>query len=255
MKKIFIIIPLFFIVIIAHSQSGDTVSLVSGLKYIVIKEGNGIKAENRLAAEVNYRGYLTDGTEFDNSYDRGETFEFVLGTKQVIKGWDQGIWTMKVGGITRFIIPPELAYGENGAGNIIPPNATLIFDVELIDVHKPLKPIADTIFSVILENDISTAIEVYNDLKANTKGKYNFKESQLNNLGYQLIKSGLKKEAVEIFKLNVKQFPNSYNAYDSLGEGYMNIGKTDLAIKNYKKSLSLNPKNDNAKKMLEQLQK
>ena len=106
----------------------------SGLAYIMVKEGSGIRAENGKTVSVHYTGKLTDGTKFDSSLDRNQPIEFVLGQGRVIKGWDEGISYLKVGGKATFIIPSDLAYGERGAGGVIPPNATLIFDVELVDV-------------------------------------------------------------------------------------------------------------------------
>lgn len=253
MNKLIVVISLFFISNLVFSQSGDTLTTASGLKYIVIVKGKGKQALNGKAVDVNYIGALTDGTEFDNSYKRGEPIEFTLGSGQVIKGWDEGIALMKVGDKMRLIIPPDLAYGEKGAGKIIPPNATLVFDVELMNVHKPLKSIIDTMMQVALNKNVEDAIDLYNDLKDNYPDDYNFKESELNTMGYQLLQAGMKKQAIEIFKLNVEQFPKSFNVYDSLGEGYLNNGDIKLAMKNYKKSLQLNPNNDNAKKMLDQI--
>ncbi|HMT10415.1 MAG TPA: tetratricopeptide repeat protein [Ignavibacteria bacterium] len=104
-----------------------------------------------------------------------------------------------------------------------------------------------------MAKDVEAAIDTYWELKEDHSKEYNFKESELNVLGYQLLQVGLKKQAIEIFKLNVEQFPKSFNVYDSLGEGYMMAGDKKNAIKNYEKSLKLNPDNNNAKQMLEQL--
>lgn len=106
----------------------------SGLEYIEIKEGTGATPKKGQQVIVHYTGLLKDGTKFDSSVDRGQPFVFVIGVGQVIKGWDEGVGTMKVGGKRKLIIPPQLGYGERGAGGVIPPNAELHFDVELLDV-------------------------------------------------------------------------------------------------------------------------
>jgi FKBP-type peptidyl-prolyl cis-trans isomerase 2 len=234
--------------------SGDTITTSSGLKYIVLKHGRGKKSEAGKIAEVHYTGWLTDGKKFDSSKDRNETFEFTLGAHQVIAGWDEGVALMRIGDKFRLIIPPDLGYGDKGAGEIIPPGATLIFDVDLISVHKAKKSFLDTLMTITMEKNVKKAVDVYYSLKEDYEDDYNFKESQLNILGYQLVQAGRTKDAIEIFKLNVEEFPDAFNTYDSLGEGYMMNGDTKLAIKNYKISLKLNPDNDNAKKMLEQLE-
>jgi FKBP-type peptidyl-prolyl cis-trans isomerase FkpA len=94
--------------------------------------GDGEEAVAGQTVEVHYTGWLTDGTKFDSSHDRNETFSFKLGGGQVIAGWDQGVAGMKIGGARKLTIPPEMGYGERGAGGVIPPNATLVFKVELI---------------------------------------------------------------------------------------------------------------------------
>ena len=94
--------------------------------------GDGEEAVAGQTVEVHYTGWLTDGTKFDSSHDRNDTFSFKLGGGQVIAGWDQGVAGMKVGGARKLTIPPEMGYGERGAGGVIPPNATLVFKVELI---------------------------------------------------------------------------------------------------------------------------
>jgi len=112
----------------------NVVTTPSGLKYVDIKEGTGATPQSGQTVEVHYTGTLENGTKFDSSRDRNTPFKFKLGIGQVIKGWDEGISTMKVGGQRRLIIPPELGYGARGAGGVIPPNATLIFLVDLLGV-------------------------------------------------------------------------------------------------------------------------
>ncbi len=106
----------------------------SGLDYNETKAGEGAQAEAGKTVKVHYTGKFPDGKVFDSSVSRGEPIEFVLGRGRVIKGWDEGIALMKVGGKAVLTIPPGLAYGERGAGSAIPPNATLVFEVELVSV-------------------------------------------------------------------------------------------------------------------------
>jgi len=106
----------------------------SGLEYVEVEAGTGAQAEAGRTVSVHYTGKFQDGKVFDSSIPRGEPITFPLGQGRVIKGWDEGIALMKVGGKAQLVIPPDLAYGERGAGGVIPPNATLVFDVELVDV-------------------------------------------------------------------------------------------------------------------------
>jgi len=109
-------------------------TLESGLRYLDHVKGTGEEATSGKEVVVHYSGYLADGTKFDSSHDRGTPFTFVLDQGRVIKGWDEGVAGMKKGGKRTLIIPPELGYGERGAGGVIPPNATLMFEVELLDI-------------------------------------------------------------------------------------------------------------------------
>ncbi|MFG6687661.1 peptidylprolyl isomerase [Mariniflexile sp. HNIBRBA6329] len=106
----------------------------SGLRYQIIQEGKGAKAEKGKNVSVHYKGQLSDGTVFDSSYKRNQPIDFPVGVGQVISGWDEGIQLLKVGDKARFVIPSHLGYGSRGAGGVIPPDATLIFDVELMNV-------------------------------------------------------------------------------------------------------------------------
>jgi FKBP-type peptidyl-prolyl cis-trans isomerase len=115
------------------SNTQETVT-ASGLKYVDQTVGGGEMAVAGKMATVHYTGWLENGKKFDSSVDRGQPFAFPLGAGRVIKGWDEGVQGMKVGGKRRLTIPPDLGYGPRGAGGVIPPNATLIFDVELLGV-------------------------------------------------------------------------------------------------------------------------
>src|SRR5258707_9385238 len=116
--------------------NGQPTTTSSGLQYWDITVGSGATAVAGSTVKVHYSGFLTTGEKFDSSRDRGEPFSFPLGAGQVIKGWDEGVAGMKVGGQRQLRIPPALGYGAAGAGGSIPPNATLIFDVELLEVGK-----------------------------------------------------------------------------------------------------------------------
>jgi FKBP-type peptidyl-prolyl cis-trans isomerase FkpA len=110
----------------------STITTASGLQYEDITVGSGATATAGNLVSVHYTGWLTDGQKFDSSKDRNETFEFLLGGGQVIKGWDEGVQGMQVGGVRKLTIPASLGYGARGAGGVIPPNATLVFEVEFL---------------------------------------------------------------------------------------------------------------------------
>ena len=116
--------------------TGKPKTTADGLQIWEITPGTGATAVSGKKVTVHYTGWLTDGKKFDSSVDRGQPFSFSLGAGQVIKGWDEGVAGMKVGEKRQLKIPPDLGYGARGAGGVIPPNATLIFDVELLDVGK-----------------------------------------------------------------------------------------------------------------------
>jgi peptidylprolyl isomerase len=120
--------------LIAMDNNENQVTTASGLKYVEIAAGTGDSPAKGQTVSVHYTGTLENGKKFDSSRDRNQAFEFQIGEGQVIKGWDEGLSTMKVGGRRKLIIPADLGYGARGAGGVIPPNATLVFDVELLKI-------------------------------------------------------------------------------------------------------------------------
>jgi FKBP-type peptidyl-prolyl cis-trans isomerase len=121
---------------LAVTKSVKTITTPSGLKYTVIKAGKGATPKPGQTVVVHYTGTLTNGKKFDSSRDKGRPFSFIVGQGQVIPGWDEALSTMKVGERRKLTIPPKLGYGAAGAGGVIPPNATLIFDVELLKISN-----------------------------------------------------------------------------------------------------------------------
>jgi peptidylprolyl isomerase len=121
---------------VAVTKGVKTIVTPSGLKYTILKAGKGATPKPGQEVFVHYTGTLTNGKKFDSSRDRGQPFSFKVGTGQVIPGWDQALSTMKVGDRRKLTIPPKLGYGAAGAGGVIPPNATLIFDVELLKIGQ-----------------------------------------------------------------------------------------------------------------------
>lgn len=117
------------------AMAAEEITTPSGLKYVELAVGEGEAAKAGDRVQVHYTGWLLDGTKFDSSVDRGQPFVFPLGAGRVIRGWDEGVAGMKPGGKRKLVIPPNLGYGERGAGGVIPPNATLVFEVELLKIN------------------------------------------------------------------------------------------------------------------------
>jgi len=139
MKKVMFIAVLILVALsagqsFAAQNAARTVTTPSGLQYVDIVVGKGAAPVPGKQVTVHYTGILKNGKKFDSSVDRKEPFTFIIGVGQVIPGWDEGVMSMKVGGKRKLTIPPNLGYGAQGAGGVIPPNATLLFDVELLDV-------------------------------------------------------------------------------------------------------------------------
>jgi hypothetical protein len=252
MSLAFLFIPLLALCQ-TNSAGKDTVTTASGLKYIVVEKGNGAKAEAGKQVSVNYAGYLPDGKEFDNSYKRGKPIKFILGKGQVIKGWDEGISLMNVGDKLRLIIPPDLGYGASGAGGVIPANATLIFDTQLMGVGDPKLSIADTLLLTIFEKGIDSAVIQYHNLYKTNKNDYDFDEDQLNSLAFRFMNNGMYANAIGLLKLNAETYPESYNVCDGLGEAYMLNGDKESATRCFEKALKINPKDADAEEALKKI--
>ena len=135
MRHILLLAAAFAVVGCSGDKSGEEVMTDSGLKYVDMKVGDGTSPQAGQLVTVHYTGWLEDGTKFDSSVDKNRPFEFTIGAGRVIKGWDEGVLTMKVGGKRKLNIPPELGYGAQGNGPI-PPNSTLIFEVELLAIRQ-----------------------------------------------------------------------------------------------------------------------
>lgn len=133
-----IVLPFFLLSFETWAGAAEEEKIVttkSGLQLVDLATGTGRKAHVGETAVVHYTGWLTNGTKFDSSKDRNKPFAFQLGAGRVIKGWDEGVVGMQIGGTRKLIIPPHLGYGARGAGHVIPPNATLIFEVQLLDLR------------------------------------------------------------------------------------------------------------------------
>ncbi len=135
MRHILLLAAAFAVVGCSGDKSGEEVMTDSGLKYVDMKVGDGASPQAGQLVTVHYTGWLEEGTKFDSSVDKNRPFEFTIGAGRVIKGWDEGVLTMKVGGKRKLNIPPELGYGAQGNGPI-PPNSTLIFEVELLAIRQ-----------------------------------------------------------------------------------------------------------------------
>ena len=135
MKRVLSVILLALTMVGCSSDSPEATVTSSGLQIEELVVGEGESARVGATAVVHYTGWLVDGTKFDSSVDRDSPFDFVIGEGRVIKGWDEGVATMRVGGKRKLTIPPDLAYGDRGVGDVIPPGATLVFEVELLEVR------------------------------------------------------------------------------------------------------------------------
>ncbi len=224
----------------------------SGLTYLVLKKGTGRLPKAGETVIYHYTGTFTNGVKFDSSWERNLPFAFKLGARQVIKGTDEGIAKLHVGDHAIMVLPPDLAYAERGFRDLIPPGSTLVFTVEILDVKET--SMSEELSKIVkARGGAAEMIARYRELKAAGSDKVYVSESDLNTVGYQLLRAKKVDDAVAILKLNVEEYPLSANVYDSLGEAYIAAGQKQLAIDNYEKALQIDPKSDNAIKVLEKL--
>ena len=251
MKKLLFIISFWAYVISVSAQDNDTITTDSGLKYYIVEKGDGEKVQDGKEVTLHGIGTLVNGEVFWETRESNSPFHFITGTNSVIKGVEEGVSKMRVGDRWIFILPPEIAYGAKNR-DPIPPNSTLIFDYEILDVTNPKKTIVDTLHKIIDAESIDNALDLYWKLKAENE-VYNFRADQLNGLGYKLMSEKKLEASKAVMELNTKEYPNDFNTWDSLGEIYMLLGEDKLAIQSYEKSLELFSENTNATKMIKKI--
>lgn len=251
MRRLLFIISFWVYVISVSAQTNDTITTDSGLKYYIVEKGNGEKVQDGKEVVLHGIGTLVNGEVFWETRESNSPFHFTTGTNSVIKGVEEGVSKMRVGDRWIFILPPEIAYGSK-LRDPIPPNSTLIFDYEILEVSDPKKEIIDTLHITIEERGVEEALDLYVELKKQTD-IYNFRSDQLNSLGYKLLKEDKFDLARIIFEFNSRIHPSDFNVWDSLGEIYMLLGDDKLAIQSYEKSLELYFGNNNALEMIKKI--
>ena len=219
----------------------------SGLTYLITKKGTGRQPKTGDTVVIHYTGMLTNGVKFDSSRD-GKPFSFKLGVGQVIKGWDEGVAKLRVGDHAILVIPSKLGYGAKGAGDVIPPDANLIFVVEVVDVKT--KSLSEALEKTLSAKGLEAMVAEFHRLRSVNDPDLFVAESDINGFGYSLLRRKQVNEAIEVLKLNVAAYPQSANVYDSLGEAYMVRGDKEKAIENYQKALALDPTMESAKQAL-----
>ena len=231
--------------------SSAAVTTPSGLTYLITKKGTGRQLNAGDTVILHYTGLLTNGTKFDSSRDSNEPLAFKLGAGQVIKGYDEGVAKLSVGDQAILVIPSNIGYGAKGAGDVIPPNSTLIFVVEIVDVKT--KSLSEVLSKMLSEKGVEAMVTEFHSLKNGANPDVYVGESDLNGFGYRLMRRKQVDEAIEVFKLNVELYPQSANVYDSLGEAYIARGDKEKAIESYQKAVSIDPTMESAKQALKKL--
>ena len=227
------------------------ITTASGLTYLITKKGTGPRPKKGETVVLHYTGTLTSGVKFDSSRDSNQPFAFKLGAGQVIKGWDEGVAKLRVGDHAILVIPSKLAYGSKGAGDVIPPDSTLIFVIEVVDVKAT--SLSDVLSKTLTEKGVEAMIAEYHSRKSVADPNLYVAESDINSFGYSLLRKTQVNEAIEVFKLNVEAYPQSANVYDSLGEAYLLSGDKEKAIENYRRALTIDQTMESAKQALKKL--
>jgi tetratricopeptide (TPR) repeat protein len=243
---------------IASAKEVDTLTTSSGIKYYITQKGSGPLLVKNWIAVVHYQLSLANGKKLDASRDRKTPFAVEYPSQFVIPGFNEALSLMHVGDKGTFIIPSALGYGDAGAGNVIPPKATLVYNIEVIDnKEQSLQTILDSALFTKADTGFTTPhldvmMNTYKALKKQKfKGLY-VSADDLNGPAYKLMKN-YPLEAIKLFKLNTKLYPDSWNAYDSLGDGYKALGDDRQALENYEASLKLYPENSNALEMIKKI--
>ena len=235
------------------ANSAGAIKTASGLTYMIFKKGRGRLPKKGETVIYHYTGTFTNGAKFESSRDRNDPFSFKLGAGQVIKGVDEAIAKLHIGDHAIMVLPPEIAYGAKGVSDVIPPNSTLIFLVEILDIRETT--LSDVLLNVQKSSGGAAMLARYRELKQKGFGDIYVSESDLDGLGYTFLKAKQIDDAISIYKLNVEEHPGSANSYDSLGEAYVAGGKKQLAIESYTKALEIDPKLPSSIKALEKLRK
>jgi peptidylprolyl isomerase len=233
------------------TRSSAAITTPSGLTYLITKKGTGPRPKKGETVVLHYTGTLTNGVKFDSSRDGNQPFAFKLGAGQVIKGWDEGVAKLRVGDHAILVIPSKLAYGSKGAGDVIPPDSTLIFVIEVVDVKAT--SLSDVLSKTLTEKGVEAMVAEYHSRKTVADPNLYVAESDINSFGYSLLRKAQVNEAIEVFKLNVEAYPQSANVYDSLAEAYLLSGDKEKAIENYRRALTIDPTMESAKQALKKL--
>ncbi len=256
--KLFCFLLLLFSTQIVFSQTNDTITTKSGLKYFLTKQGNGNAIDSGLVVVQHYTVWLSNGEKLESSRDKNTPVGFEYPSDKIIKGTNEAISLMKVGDRGKFIMPYYLAYGEKG-NTKIPPKETLIFDIEVLETKKSsiskelLGVLYDDSFKVDSIPKTHKAIEKYKSLKRDGFVDVYIGPNDIYIIGYNLLEK-FPKDALKLFKFWVEENPNSSDAYLHLGNALNYSGEQKLAIENFKKSLELNPDNLGALKQLKKLE-